>query len=68
MRWRSLTTAIVAVGAIGLALLLFESVQAMRGVIIGTIGTTLLFLGLGLVVTAALLIGVAVAADLRRQR
>jgi hypothetical protein len=58
-----LSRSAVIIGVIGLALLIFQSVQAMRGVVIGTLGTTILFVGLGLIVVAAVLIALAVSTD-----
>jgi hypothetical protein len=53
MRGRGLTITPAVLGPIGLALLVFEAVQTLRSVVLGTLGTTLLFVGLGLVLIAA---------------
>jgi hypothetical protein len=63
MGGRDLTITPLVLGIIGLALLVFEGVQAMRRVVLGAVGTTVLFLGLGLVVIAAVLIVVAMSTD-----
>jgi hypothetical protein len=60
MRGRGLTISTGVLALIGLALLVFESVQAMRGQVLGTVGTTLLFVGLGLIVVAGVLLVIGV--------
>jgi hypothetical protein len=61
MHGRGMTISTATLGVIGLALLGFESVQAMRNVVLGGVGTTVLFVGLGLVVItgAALLVALS---------
>jgi hypothetical protein len=51
------------IGAIGLALVAFETVQAMRSVAIDTLGTTLIFVGVGLFVVSAVLVVVSLTVD-----
>jgi hypothetical protein len=53
---RDLSRASLALGAVGLVLIAFETVQSMRGVAINALGTTLIFVGVGLFVIAAVLI------------
>ena len=56
MQSRALTVTSVVLGAVGLALLAVEAERAMRSVVIGTLGTVLLFVGLGLTVIAAAMV------------
>jgi uncharacterized membrane protein len=44
---------IAVLGVIGLALLGYEAVEALRGVVLGTTGTVLLYVGLALTLLAA---------------
>jgi hypothetical protein len=48
----------------GVALLLLESIRALHGDIFSTLATILLYLGLGLLVLAGVLLVLATAADL----
>lgn len=41
---------------VGIVLLGYESVEAFRHVVLGTVGTTLLFVGLGLIVVAGAMV------------
>jgi hypothetical protein len=43
-------------GLVGIALLGYESVEAFRRIVLGTVGTTLLFVGLGLIVVAGAIV------------
>jgi hypothetical protein len=61
MNGRALTITPAVLGPIGLALLVFESVQTLRSVVLGTRGMTVLFVGIGLVVIAGTLAVVAVS-------
>jgi hypothetical protein len=65
MHGRGTTTIIgaVTVAAVGLVLLAVESIQAIRGLVLGSAGTTLLFVGLGLVVIAATVLTVSTSAE-----
>jgi hypothetical protein len=56
MSGRGLTITTAVLGAVGLALLTFETVQAMRSVVLGTLGIVLLYVGLGLTAVAATLV------------
>jgi hypothetical protein len=49
----------MVVGLVGLVLVAFETVQSMRSVAINTLGTTLLFVGVGLFVLAAVMVVVS---------
>jgi hypothetical protein len=49
----SLTIAVLA--AIGLVVLAVEAIQTLRGEVLGALGTTLVFLGLGAVIVAGAL-------------
>lgn len=53
MRSRGLTITTAALAVVGLALLGFETAEALRSVALGTTGTVLLYLGLGLALIAA---------------
>jgi len=44
------------IGLVGLALIGFETVQGLRSVAINTVGTALIFVGVGLFVVAAVLV------------
>lgn len=56
MSGRGLTIAPVVLAVIGLGLLAFETIQALRSVVIGTVGDVLLYVGVGLFVLAAVLV------------
>jgi hypothetical protein len=51
-----MTIATALLGAVGLGLLGFETAEAMRNVIIGTTGTVLIYVGMGMTVIAAALV------------
>jgi hypothetical protein len=63
MRSTGLTITPAILGIIGLGLLGFETVESMRSVAISTLGTTLIFAGLGLFVIAAVLVVVGMMVD-----
>jgi hypothetical protein len=50
-------------GIAGLGLIGYETVQALRGIAITTLGTTLTYGGLGLVVIAAVLVVVSLTSE-----
>jgi hypothetical protein len=54
---RDVATAVTA--GVGVILLVFESIQALRSVVIGTLGTVLLFAGVAFIAVAALLVVLA---------
>jgi hypothetical protein len=53
---RAIPLPAVVLGGLGLALIAFETVQSLRSVAINALGTTLIFLGVGLFVIAAVLV------------
>jgi uncharacterized membrane protein len=56
MSGRALSVAPLVLAVVGLGLLAYETVQALRKVVIGTTGDILLYVGLGLFVIAAVLL------------
>jgi uncharacterized membrane protein len=56
MSGRTMSVAPLVLAVIGLGLLAYETVQALRKVVIGTTGDILLYVGVGLFVLAAVLI------------
>jgi hypothetical protein len=65
MHGRGTTTTIgaVTVAAVGLVLLVVESIQAIRGQVLSSVDTTLLFVGLGLVVVAMATLAVSISTE-----
>jgi uncharacterized membrane protein len=63
MGGRVMTVITAVLGVIGLALLGFESVQALRSQVIGTTGTTVLYAGVGLIALAGILLAIAVSTE-----
>jgi hypothetical protein len=60
---RSTALVILVLAVAGLAMLVFESVRAIDGSVLGTVGTSLLFVGLGLVVVAGLGLIIVMASE-----
>jgi hypothetical protein len=58
-----LNLAAAVLGIAGLGLLGFETAEAMRSVAITTVGTTLIFVGLGLFVIAAVIVVVGLTTE-----
>jgi uncharacterized membrane protein len=56
MSGRGLTIAPAVLAIVGLGLLAYESIQALRNVVIGTSGNIVLYVGVGLFVLAAVLV------------
>jgi uncharacterized membrane protein len=56
MSGRTMSFAPLVLAVVGLGLLAYETVQALRKVVIGTTGDILLYVGVGLVVAAAVLV------------
>jgi uncharacterized membrane protein len=56
MTGRTLSVAPLVLAVVGLGLLAYETVQALRKVVIGTTGDILLYVGVGLFVAAAVLL------------
>jgi hypothetical protein len=63
MRARGVTITSGVLGLIGLALLVFETVQALRNQVLGTGGTTLLYVGVGLIAIAGVIVALALPTE-----
>jgi uncharacterized membrane protein len=63
MGGRVITVITAVLGVIGLALLGFESVQALRGQVIGTTGTAIMYAGVGVIALAGIVLAIAVSTE-----
>jgi hypothetical protein len=66
MRSRGLTIASAVLGLVGLALVVVESIEAIRRVAFSTLDSVLLYVGLGVFVIAAVMMTAVLSDDAQR--